>query len=289
MRSPFRRPALVRHLAGRAAVLFALVFCACETPTLPEVSRCAEEPARPDALVVAGTGAALPLFTQIAEVWEPSVRREHGVGIIVPGSIGTGGAIRALRDGAIDVGLGSRPLRESELGPDVREIAYARAPLAFVANSAGQGDASWTELESILAGHTRQWRNGTPAVVVHREPGDSGLAALREAAPELADAFDAGREGALIAYTEAEAVEFVRTIPGAIAFADPLTFRRDASVEPLELVDPPEGRPTHFSRVLTMIVREPLEPRVRTFLQAATSAPTLVSVEGEGYEILVTP
>ncbi|MBM4372966.1 MAG: hypothetical protein FJ098_15030, partial [Deltaproteobacteria bacterium] len=59
----------------------------------------------PGNLLLGGTGAALPLLERLAEAF----RQGRGPALCVAPSIGSGGGIRALRDGVIDAAVVSRP------------------------------------------------------------------------------------------------------------------------------------------------------------------------------------
>src|SRR5690606_13013657 len=114
------------RLAPLLLAMTALAGCATQAPeTPPEDAACAGEPQRPAGLLIAGSGSNLALVRAIAR---RHVELGRGAAPIVEESIGTGGAIAALRAGAIDVGLASRPLKESERVGLV-EVAHARVPM----------------------------------------------------------------------------------------------------------------------------------------------------------------
>ena len=119
------------------ALLLLSAACAGDPPPPPPSTASAVLAPRPE-LLAAGTGALTPLAMALAhEVWSGT-----GLRVRVEPSIGSGGGIAATRDGAIDLGLVSRPLRPEEAaglervdlargrrGPRRRARLPARRPL----------------------------------------------------------------------------------------------------------------------------------------------------------------
>lgn len=272
-------------------IAIALAFAAlgCAPAELPTEAACAEPPTRSESVVIAGTGASLPVFTVLADLWGPRIEERYGRDVEVASSIGTSGAVRALRDGVIDIGLGSRPLRPDELGSDIRELPYLRAPIRFVGH-VDQAPSPMTVdvLISLLEREPTRWPTGEPLVVIQRERGDSGLAALQEQAPALYDALEAHRSAAIVAYTDAEAAELLRSIPGAIALVDPIAFEGERHLYPVDLRNG-DGTPMHLSRGLTMLIREPVQPEVAALIALFEGMQTRVSLQAMGYMPPVTP
>jgi phosphate transport system substrate-binding protein len=142
------------------------------------------EPAAFDdkALHVAGSGSNLPLTRALA--------RAYGrVRPVVHPSIGSGGGVRAVLDGAIGIGLFSGPLQ-----PYVRErglvaTPYARIPIVVAAH-ADVPDTSITtrRLVDIYAGRETRWSDGRRIFVLQREPGDSSHTAFNSVVPGFAEA-----------------------------------------------------------------------------------------------------
>ena len=181
---------------------------ACASPK--PLPRCDGEPPRPPGIVVAGSG-----------VWSELARRAVGGGLVAE-SIGSGGAVKALRDGAIDVGLMSRPVKDKERWPGLVAIDAGRSELRFVG-------ASGAVLIALYTGERRRLPNGMPARLFVREPGDSGWSvicgSLRELCAAMRKAVAEGR--AEVAWTDAEMRALLVGTPGAVG---PI----DASLWPIE-------------------------------------------------------
>jgi len=144
-------------------------------------------PARPphDGLRLAGSGSNLPITRALSTPFA-LVESQHAV---VHASIGSGGGVQALLDGVIDIALVSRPLRDGEREQGLVMTPYARVPIV-VAVHANVPDARITreELVEIFDGRRRTWSDGSPIVVLQREPGDSSHAAVDRVVPGFAEA-----------------------------------------------------------------------------------------------------
>jgi phosphate transport system substrate-binding protein len=141
--------------------------------------------ARPAEVVhLAGSGSNLPLTRALAEAFESSHEGRH---VVVFDSIGSTGGIHAAYDDVVDFGLVSRPLRDSEVALNLVVAPYARVPVVVAVNLGVPDDSiSLTELLDIYAGRRPTWSDGTPIVVIQREPGDSGHQAVQDVLPEFA-------------------------------------------------------------------------------------------------------
>jgi phosphate transport system substrate-binding protein len=186
--------------------------------------------------VIAGSGSSIALAREIATRY----RRAHpDVNLRVPESIGTGGALRALADGAIDVGLTSRPLTEAELRSGLVETVLAHVPLAAVAHpEVPATGVTSAELAAMYRGERDRWPDGTPIVPLLREPGDSGNDLVAQAYPDLwaamSDAMQSGR--LTTCYTDQEMADAVAGTEGAVGFLDISTLRlTHPQVHPLAL------------------------------------------------------
>jgi phosphate transport system substrate-binding protein len=186
---------------------------------------CAPPPRRPPGLLVAGSGSNLAVVRRIAVRYEGS---HPGAHVVVPESIGTGGATQALLDGAIDVGLASRSLRAKERAAGLFPTPFATTALVFAAHShVSQRELSNHELAEIYRGQRGAWPDGRPIIPLLREPGDSGWPILQEALPEVAQAMmQAARARRLrVCFTDGEIRDALLSIPGAIGPIDEGTVR----------------------------------------------------------------
>jgi phosphate transport system substrate-binding protein len=122
-------------------------------------------------LHLAGSGSNLPLTRSLATAFSV----EHpDLTITVHESIGSSGGIRAVRDGAIDLGLVSREFDDEAEGEGLEVIPYARVAVVFAAHPSVPVDGLTTqEVLELYSGSRSHWSDGTDVVVFQRETGDS--------------------------------------------------------------------------------------------------------------------
>jgi phosphate transport system substrate-binding protein len=180
----------------------------------PRPTDATPEPARDKLVHVAGSGSNLPITRALAAGFV-----EQGSPPVIHASIGSGGGVRALLDGAIDLALVSRPLSPTERELGLVETPYARVPVVFAVN-AGVPETQITspELVEIFAGDRAQWSDGTPIVVLQREPGDSSHRAVDVRLPEFEDANARAYEAHAyrVLYHDDDMRDALAATPGAI-------------------------------------------------------------------------
>jgi phosphate transport system substrate-binding protein len=184
----------------------------------------------------------------------------------------------ALRDGQIDLGLISRALDANEsLGLVV--TPYAVSPLALaVHEDVPERALTSRALAAIYRGETTTWSDGSRAVPLLREPGDSGDLLVREQLPEVWAAIeDARRAGrGLVLYTDQEAESALSSVPGAVGFVDlglvvagaPATSR--PSVVALDGIHPGDAV-WPLSRPLAFVTAGPPRGQVADFIALSLS------------------
>lgn len=169
-------------------------------------------------LLIGGTGGALGVVSALAQAYG-SV--DPAQPIEVRASLGTGGGLRALSDGRLDIALAARPLTEAEQpGRIVRP--FARTPLAFVAHAdvAAAGIDTAT-LIAIYRGERTTWPDGRRCRAILRPRGDAESAVLADSDPVVAEALAYAHERLrLIApLTTQETLRTIRRTPGAFGYS----------------------------------------------------------------------
>lgn len=140
-------------------------------------------PKPPNLLRMAGSGSNLALTQALANAF---LARRPWLNVRVSQSIGSGGGVQATLDGAIDIGLISRPLNSKEVGTGVVVIPYARTAVIVAANpSVPLRKISRAQLLDIYSGRQTFWEDGSPVELLKREPGDSSHKAVYAVVPEL--------------------------------------------------------------------------------------------------------
>jgi phosphate transport system substrate-binding protein len=172
------------------------------------------------ALVFAGSGTNLPIVRELARAFE---KRHPDIRIEVPASIGTASGIRAAADGAIAIGLVSRPLKESEKGLGLAVVRYARTPLVIGVHPAvAEDNISYAEIIDIYRGKKNRWQNGNGIIVLTREPGDSTIEVMDKGVPGFRAVYDESQRAKrwTTILKDLEMNEVLVKTPYAIGFSD---------------------------------------------------------------------
>lgn len=240
---------------------------------------------------MAGSGANLELIRPIAERFT----RELGIPVDVPPSIGTSGAVRAVRDGVVDVGLNSRPLRPAEREIGLVETPLVRVPVAVVAHRRVPTEGIEPEvLCAVVRGEDRRWEDGRPIVVLLREPGDSSNEVFSARLPCFAAALERAyaERRWRICFTDQEMELALIQTPGAIGLLDVGSLalgpaRHDA--RPLRLGNLAVSRdPTEypFTKDLGFVTYGPPQGDAARFIRFARSAAVRDLLDVGGYALL---
>lgn len=167
---------------------------------------------------VVGTGDGLEILRAVAAAYTT----EHpGTKILVPPSIGSGGAIAAVGVGRERLGRVARPLTAAETQSGLVSVPIFEIPSAFYVHP-GVGEIGLTpaQLAAIFSGKESEWAlfGGPPLKirVVRREEADSTLQVLRAAFPDFRDVKITARSK--LALTTQEAIDSIRENAGAIGF-----------------------------------------------------------------------
>lgn len=165
---------------------------------------------------IGGTGTALGSFRELSNAFK---KKHPGVNFIILPSLGSGGGIKAVNEGALDIGLSSRPLQDMEILQGAVSVEYARTPFVFAAAMKTEGiNYTLEDMVRIFSGETRKWPDGTPIRVVFRPELDMDTIILRGMSPEMDKALtkSLSQEGKMVAITDQEGADIIEKVRGAI-------------------------------------------------------------------------
>ena len=138
-------------------------------------------------MTIAGSGANLAITRVLADAFE---KRQPQVKINIPGSIGSRGAIKAVNDGAITLGLISRPLKDEEKDLGLASQEYGRVAIVIGVNpTVPDQDITSEDLVAIYQGTKTRWKNGREIIVQAREKSDSGFLVLQNIIPGFKEVY----------------------------------------------------------------------------------------------------
>ncbi|MFY9329860.1 MAG: substrate-binding domain-containing protein [Georgfuchsia sp.] len=187
--------------------MYAIVFL-----LLPGFFGCAAA----EELIIGGTGAALGTMRLLGNEFTVA---NQDVRIKIMPSLGSGGGVKAVIDGAIGLAVTSRPLNESERKLGAVETEYARTPFVFAVSTKSQVTAIGSaELAAIYAGKKVTWPDGTPVRIVLRPSSDIDTAIVRSLSPEIDSAYSVAqtRAGVRSSVNDQDAADDLERIPGVI-------------------------------------------------------------------------
>lgn len=226
-----------------------------------------------ETLRVSGTGTALGTMRRLGEAF---AKATPGYALETLASVGSGGAFRAVADGALQLGISARPLKPEEYGMGLVALPYARTPFLFAAEPrSGAKDLTTAEALRIFRGEVTTWPHGGRLRLVLRPRTDADTQILMAISKEMAAAVEGAlaREGMLVAATNQECNEMLGRTPGAIGPSSltqilteglritPLSWNGVApTVRNLETGAYP------LQKTLYLVIKAPASPAVRKFV-----------------------
>lgn len=242
--------------------------------------------AQTDDIRIGGTGGALATVQQLADAY---AKISPGVRITVLPSLGSGGGIKAVLAGSVQIALSSRPLKPDEIQKGASAVEYARTPFVFATAATNRvAGLSMQELVDIYAGKTERWPDGTRIRLVLRPIGDSDSDMIKTMSAAMRDAKTKAeqRKGMTFAVTDQEAADSLEKISGALGpttLAQIISEKRSLKALRLDNVEPgvqsiADGRYPYY-KTLLIVTTPQTSPAARQFIAYVQSAP--------GREILI--
>lgn len=170
-------------------------------------------------LKIGGVGSSLGTMKLLAAAFE---KKHPGVKCTILSSLGTSGSIKAVAKGAIDIGIGGRPMNLEELKLGLHIIDYAATPLVFVTQEVNRkNDLSREELISILSGEMQTWPDGQRIRMILRPATDSESIVLKTVSPEIGKALYSAMANKVmqVALTSQECADSAERVPGSLAYS----------------------------------------------------------------------
>lgn len=258
--------------------------------TVAAAALLASSPARAEeGLRVSGTGTALGTFRLLAAAFE---KASPGDRVQILASVGSSGAIRAVADGALDLGLSGREPRPEERKLGILALAYARTPFVFAAGPrAGVTGITAADAVRIYRGELVRWPNGERVRLVLRPRSDADTAIVSAISEQMRAAVDAalGREGLIVAATNQDCNDVLGRTPGSFgptSLTQILTEKRPVTALAWNGVAPTVANLASgaypLGKTLLVVVRSSPPPRVKRFLAFLSSAEARRIIERTG-------
>lgn len=191
---------------------------------------------------ISGNGGQISVMTEMAKAFKKKFP-DINILLITP-PLGSTGGIKAVVEGALDLGLSARNLKDNEKGQGLIMVEYGITPFVFVVRPENPIPyISLKEVTDIYSGTKTQWPDGTAIRVVLRPPTDSHTSILKGISKEMADAWDKvyARKGMIMAATDDENADFLEKTPssfGALGLCQIIMEKRKLKVLSLNGVRP---------------------------------------------------
>ncbi len=166
-----------------------------------------------------------------------------GIRLEVVPSLGSGGGIKALHAGRIDVAVSGRPMNDKELALGLRQQVITRTPFILVTSTKSPGGFTRAELGQNLLGPNPRWRDGEPIRLILRHIAETDYLTLFASFPRTEEAVAVlrRRPDMPVARSDQENLDMAEQLPGALAtstLAQVRTEKRALQVIPIDGVVP---------------------------------------------------
>ena len=197
------------HLQHKMLIIAVLLF-------VGAVFACAAFASSKETLIITGTGSSIGVMELMAKDFQ---KKSPDVNVKVLPSIGSTGAIKAVREGKIHIGLSARSLKPEERGAGITEEAYGRTAFVFgVQDSNPTKGFTLREIEEIYEGTCKTWPDGTPIRLILRPLSDAYSAYLASINPGMKSASEKAHfiPDVFVGNTDQEAARQIEKTPGSL-------------------------------------------------------------------------
>jgi phosphate transport system substrate-binding protein len=174
-------------------------------------------PALAELIHVGGTGSAAPLMQELGTAYRQQYPGDEVRVMFPPPS--SGGGVRMLASGKLDLALIGRPLKPEEQAQVGPAFQYAHTPLV-IAGRGGSRKAGFTrsEIADLYSGRLNRWDDGSAIRLIMRSAFESDTIQLRSMSPAVDEAvrLALARPGMAYAETDLDAVELLTRTSGSV-------------------------------------------------------------------------
>lgn len=231
-------------------------------------------PAQAGDLPIVGTGDGMEIFQALGREFStlnPDIK------IVIPASVGSDGAVKAVLAATNELGRIARPLSAEEKSKGLAVKSVMRIPSVIIVHaSANTTGVTSAQLQGIFSGKITNWKEvggaDQPIRVIVREEGDSVFKVLKATMPGWSG-MTVTPSAQVISTTTQELIEAVRKTPGSIGFA-PYSILHRSSLTMLKIDGRGPSDPAYPSAVSIGLVHgsAALSPDAAKFVDFAQSA-----------------
>lgn len=223
-----------------------------------------------------GTGSATEMLRHLGSAFAA----ETEIRIAVIPDLGSGGAIRAVADGVIDLAVSSRPLTPGETAKGVVGTAFARTPFGLATSHPRPDGLRSDAIAGVFKGGQATWKDGTPVRVILRPRNDTDTPLMGALFPGLADAIEIARRrtDVPVAATDTDNAAMAERVSGSLVgmtLTQARMERRNLRLVTIDGVEPTlenfEAGTYPYGKTFHIVVRTDRSPAVDRFVAFVTS------------------
>jgi len=227
-------------------------------------------PAWAETLLAGGTGGATEMLSHLLTKFAPNGDFE-----VMP-SLGSGGGIRAVADGAIDIAVSGRALKPEEKEKGLSTALIVRTPHVLATSHPHPNGFTRREVASVYLADDAAWEDGTPIRISLRPKSDSENAVMTELYPGMGEALEElhKRIDLPIAATDQDNADWAERIPGSLVsttFTQMKMEKRDLRLVVIDGVEPTlenfEKGTYGLGKTLYLVISPQPKPATLQFLE----------------------
>jgi phosphate transport system substrate-binding protein len=243
-------------------------------------------------LRIGGAGAATGFLPELFAPFE----RSDGTKLKLIPSLGSGGGLRAVEDGVLDVAVSGRALKPEEMEQGLTQAATIRTPFGLVTSLARPNGLNSTDIANIFKSPKAAWTDGTPIRIILRPKGDSDTPILSGMFPGMATAIEDARRrpDVPVAATDQDNAKLAERLTGSLAgssFTQIKTEKRALRFVAIDGVEPSlenfQTRAYPFGRPLFFVLPARKAPAAERFIAYLRSGSGQAALHATGNLLMV--
>jgi len=240
-------------------------------------------------VVLGGSGSTLEMMQILGAA---HAKAEPGFQLRVLPSLGSGGAIKGMVAGAIDVGAIARELKPEEAARGLQADLLAHTPVVLVTNRAVERNITTPQLEKIYGGQQTRWSDNSPIRLVLRPATETDTVLIGGLSAGMKKAVDGAlvKDGMLVATTDQEAATALEKQPGSLGTSTLALIRTEKrALQVLQLdgvAAETHGRANGLyplKKPLVLVYRSDARAEVLKFVRFVKSEPAKALLAANGY------
>jgi phosphate transport system substrate-binding protein len=232
---------------------------------------CVATASHAERITVGGTGAAIALLQKLST----SFKERTGNQLDVLPSMGSGGALRAVGEGALDLAVSGRALKPEEIQKGLTVALTLRTPFVLATSHPAPQRMTAADLVKAYTDEKAVWPDGTPIRIILRPTAESDTQLMEALFPGFAEAHKAARKRADIpvAATDQDNADLAESTPASLtgtSYLQVVTEKRNLRFVTLDGIEPSlenfERGTYRYGKDLLFVVGPRKTPAIESFL-----------------------